>query len=454
MVRACHHPTRPALGTIAPVVRAFEELTAQGLLASTVGRGTFVSTTPRADDKPSEIRPSGAPELPWSSLLSRTIQVEPLALLQRFQRGAPPPGAINLTRMQPPPELLPHEQFRRCLDHVMRTQGARALTYGGPREGLPRLREQIAADLRRQGVHVRPDDLSTPAASKLDDCAHGVRSRSASWWSSTYGALNLFAVARADVVGVPATTRARHRCPRSPPRAKATYLIPNCRNPTSVDWRPAPRVSPGRIAKVPLIERLRRRPRARGRPHRPACAPWTDRCLPSTYSKKLIPALRIGYVLCPRALRPAIWQLKHTLDLGTSALLQHALAEFLERGYLTQHLQRVRRAYRHRRDVLAEALHQHLPADIDWRVPDRGVVLGRPATSTAQVYDEALRQGVVVTPGTLHSVLPGERAGLRLTYCTEPIDLLAEGARRLGKALTSTLRRRMAGGQGVTMDGV
>ena len=50
--------------------------------------------------------------------------------------------------------------------------------------------------------------------------------------------------------------------------------------------------------------------------------------------------------------------------IGTSVLLQHALCEFLERGYLRAHLRRTVPEYRARRDALAGALAEGLPEEI------------------------------------------------------------------------------------------
>src|SRR6185436_340768 len=75
-----------------------------------------------------------------------------------------------------------------------------------------------------------------------------------------------------------------------------------------------------------------------------------------TFSKRLIPALRTGFVVCPAPLRPRVVALKYAVDLGNSELMQHALAEFLERGYLTGHLARTLPEYRRRRDALEETL--------------------------------------------------------------------------------------------------
>lgn len=79
----------------------------------------------------------------------------------------------------------------------------------------------------------------------------------------------------------------------------------------------------------------------------------------STFSKRLIPAMRIGYVVAPKELSRSLRSLKRVVDLGTSSILQHAVAEFIERGYLRAHMTKVVREYRARRDALAAALTKH-----------------------------------------------------------------------------------------------
>ncbi len=89
-------------------------------------------------------------------------------------------------------------------------------------------------------------------------------------------------------------------------------------------------------------------------------------------SKALAPSLRLGWLVLPGALRGAVATEKTLDDLGTSALDQLALADFLERGELDRHLRRVRPRYRARRDALIAALARELPA---WRVGD-GIAAG------------------------------------------------------------------------------
>jgi DNA-binding transcriptional MocR family regulator len=169
----------------------------------------------------------------------------------------------------------------------------------------------------------------------------------------------------------------------------------------------------------------------------------------STFSKKLIPALRVGFLVAPTAVRERFAAMKQAMDLGTSALLQHALAEFLERGYLRAHHRVVLPEYRRRRDALHEALQHHLPDVIRWQLPSRGVVLWLslpPELDPEELYDAARRAGVIVTPGTLNAAHGRVEGGVRLTYCHEPVERLVEGAKRLGGAvaglLTQTRRRK------------
>lgn len=438
------------------VVRAFAELAQDGWVDSVVGRGTFVAKRPERG-RPAE--PPRTSELPWSALRSRAASAEPLGRLDRLRRDAAPPSdAVNLTRMQPSHDLLSTDLLRRCLDHVMRTLGPRALGYA-PREGLPRLREQIVADLARRNVPARVEDVlvTTGSQQALDLIARTLVDPGDRFLveGKTYsGALNVLAAAGAQIVGVPSDDEGpdigalRRLAQTGGVPVKGLYLMPNCRNPTGTAVTAARRealVHWSHEAGVPIVEddygadlSLDMEPE-----------PLSMRALDGeilyvgTFSKKLIPALRVGYIVCPPGLSGALAALKHAMDLGTSCLLQHALAEFLERGYLARHLDRVLPVYAARRDALVEAMTRHLPRSVVWERPRHGVVswLELPGHLDPEaVFAEARRRGVIVTPGTLYSVSERDRGGLRLTFCAEPEDRLALGVRRLGEAIRAVDR--------------
>lgn len=471
------------------VVRAFEELTAAGLIDGRVGRGSFVRNTmvrspvARYDadggregaDPGLSVRGAASglgegegegalvsaalsvPGMPWASLLSRSVQSEPLTRLARLSPVGIGAETINLSRMQASADLLPHEDFRRCIDAVMARLGPDALGYA-PGQGLERLRSLIALELDRDGMAVDPDDLliTTGSQQALDLVARSLVDAGDVFLTEgrTYsGALNVLTASGAEVVGIPTDEEGPDMAALrqlAVGRVKGLYLMPNSRNPTGStisENRRREVVSWSQEVRVPLVEDdygadLILDP---GPPLTHLRALDTNVFHVGTYSKKLIPALRVGFMVVPAAMRGPLVRLKHAMDLGTSTLLQHALAEFLERGLLPRHLERVCAAYRARRDALVETLGEVLPEGCSFRVPDRGVVLWLslpPGLDPELVYEEARLAGVLVSPGSVYSTMTPAPAGLRLSYCAEPLERIAEGARRLGRALTAAMSRR------------
>ena len=79
-------------------------------------------------------------------------------------------------------------------------------------------------------------------------------------------------------------------------------------------------------------------------------------------SKVLAPGLRLGWLIVPPALTASVIDGKQAVDMGSPALDQLAFADVIERGELDHHLRRMRPIYRARRDALLAALERHLPA--------------------------------------------------------------------------------------------
>ncbi len=429
------------------VVRAYVDLEHAGFVTSVVGRGTFVAAQ-RGGAVPKPAEAGGA--MPWSSLVSRAAVAEPLGRFARLAARPSDRAAVNLTRMQPSADLLPHELLRRCMDHVLRTKGADTLSYASA-DGLPRLRGLIAEDLARQGVPATAEDIivTTGSQQALDLIARALVNPGDPFLvdPTTYiGALNLLTLAGARVQPVATDDEgpdlaALDRHARS--GAKGLYLMPNAHNPTTATISPERRaqlVAWSRQHGVPIIEDdYGADLNLDGEPSPPPMRALDgDVIYLGTFSKRLIPALRVGFIVCPKALRPTLVAIKHAMDLGTSVLLQYALAEFLERGYLRAHLNRTLPEYRARRDALERGLAAHLPRGLTWKSPPRGVVLWLPLTDRYQpeeVFEEARRRGVLVSPSTLQAIDGRSERGLRLTFCAEPADRLLLGARRLGEAL-------------------
>ncbi len=79
-------------------------------------------------------------------------------------------------------------------------------------------------------------------------------------------------------------------------------------------------------------------------------------------SKVLAPGLRLGWLIAPADLSGPLAAARTDLDGGSSTIDQLALADFIERGELDRHLRRVRPTYRRRRDTLLASVERHLPS--------------------------------------------------------------------------------------------
>ena len=76
----------------------------------------------------------------------------------------------------------------------------------------------------------------------------------------------------------------------------------------------------------------------------------------NSFSKTLAPSIRIGYMVLPPALMAQFRQRLDFYGCTVSAFEQHILAHFLDHGHFEQHINRMRKFYRARRNKLLEIL--------------------------------------------------------------------------------------------------
>ena len=153
-------------------------------------------------------------------------------------------------------------------------------------------------------------------------------------------------------------------------------------------------------------------------------------------SKTLAPGLRLGWFVLPGRLTEPMAAAKIAADRGSPALEQVALADFITRGEFDRHLRRMRPVYRRRRDALLAALERHLP----WLEPV-GISAGLhlvtwlpPHLSEAAALDAARGAGVGLEAVGPYRINPGP-GGLIFGYATVSERAIAEGVARLAQVI-------------------
>jgi 2-aminoadipate transaminase len=120
-----------------------------------------------------------------------------------------------------------------------------------------------------------------------------------------------------------------------------------------------------------------------------------------TFSKVLMPGLRIGWVIAPRAVIDKLTQAKQAADLHTSTLDQHLAFELVTTGFLDEFLPVLQLHYAARRDAMLGALEKYFPKDATWTKPDGGmfVMVTLPNINASELLPKALKAGVAYVPG-------------------------------------------------------
>ncbi|MEV4730342.1 PLP-dependent aminotransferase family protein [Saccharopolyspora sp. NPDC049426] len=363
------------------------------------------------------------------------------------------PGVISFAGGLPAPELFDTDGLRAAFARALADpDAARALQYS-PTEGDPALREIVADRLTRQGLPTGCDDLLVTTgsqqglnlvASALLDPGAVVLVEEPVYLS----AVQCFQLAQARIVPVPSDEEgidpvALERIAASE-RPALLYLVPTFSNPTGRTIGEARRDRIADIAARHDFWLIEDDPygelRYSGRPLSPLSARVPDRSIYlGSFSKIVSPGMRVGWLRAPAQLRQQLTILKQAADLHTSTIDQAAAAEYLATADLDARVRVLCETYRERRDAMLVGLREIAPAGTEITEPEGGmfVWVRLPGeVDTAEVLQEALGHDVAFVPGAAFQVSEPDRATMRLSFTTFAPATIAEGLRRLAKALS------------------
>jgi GntR family transcriptional regulator / MocR family aminotransferase len=155
-----------------------------------------------------------------------------------------------------------------------------------------------------------------------------------------------------------------------------------------------------------------------------------------SFSKSLLPALRLGFLVTPRCCTLAVHKAKYVTDWHTSMLAQAALARFIEEGGFARHIRKISRIYNVRRDIVANILTNEFADHLEIIPSAAGLHISALARAASvdelrEVTRGAAEHGVMVQELSRFSVDASPRAGLALGYGAIPTGRIWEGLRVL-----------------------
>jgi 2-aminoadipate transaminase len=155
-----------------------------------------------------------------------------------------------------------------------------------------------------------------------------------------------------------------------------------------------------------------------------------------TMSKILSPGVRVGWLVAPRPLLAKLILGKQSADLCSSTLAQHFVAAYFASGDWRPYVASLREIYHRRRDVILDALAEHLPAAASWTHPQGGLFIWVTLPdyiNTTDLLARALAENVAFVPGEAAFADGRGHASMRLNFSSSTEEEIREGVRRIGK---------------------
>lgn len=351
------------------------------------------------------------------------------------------------------PALFPVQDLAGATTRVLAERTDAALNYGPPSRELI---EQIVGRLRHQGIAAEPDQVMLSYGSGqilallpqvLVDPGDVVLIEGPSFMV----AVRRFELAGARLVTIPtdahgmdvdALASSLAELARAGIRPKFIYTIPTFHNPSGVTMPLERRKRLVALAAdygVLIVEDDAYGDlRFRGEPE-PALAAldgegWVLRV--GTYSKILAPGVRVGWAYGPREMIERLSMFRPEGDTGP--FLTHVIARYSADGRLEAHIEELRALYRHKCQVMLDAIARDFPPDVETIAPEGGFFIWckLPADlSATALLPLAAERGVAFLPGGRCFANGQGDDALRLAFSYHGAEQLADGIGRLADAM-------------------
>ncbi len=396
-----------------------------------------------------------APNLePLFSERTRLLKASDVRELLKYSQD---PTVISFGGGLPNPEAFPLEDLKLVFEELLHEDNTPALQYG-PTPGDPLLKKALATMLASRGIAANADNMiithGAQQALELFGRVFLDPGDIAMVTQPTYlGIFTAISVYEPEYHGV-ATDKEGiipdvleenlHALAMDGLRPKFLYVVPTFHNPTGITMSLRRRRAVVDLAaeyEIPIIEDDPYYDvRFEGESIPPIASldkeGWVIYL--GSFSKVLAPGFRIGYAHGPADLIAKMSLAKQGADLFTNGWGQRVAERYLSLGLMKRHLPKIRKLYRHKRDIMLEALDETWPDRTEWTRPQGGLFLWTtvdPAIDTKALLPRAAQKGVIYVAG--HGFYAGnpEVNHMRLNFSFPSDENIRKGITILGEVL-------------------
>ena len=322
-------------------------------------------------------------------------------------------------------------------------------------QGFRSLREIIATRLKKRGISASAEDLiiTTGSQQALDVATRCLKNRSIATENPAYGlGKALFEMNQMVVVGLPldpfkGIDLKKWESLLSKSRPSALYITTNFHNPTGFSYSSSELNGIIQLAqkyKFGIIEDDWGSDMLPFTEYRPPLRTLAgDNVLyMNSFTKKLLPSLRIGYLLGNSQNRESLLMSKRVASIANPTIIEAALFEFLDRGYYDTHLKNLQHQLNLRYQNCLGSLKSLMPNGIQWTEPGGGPVLWLelPKQIDLNILSNTCREKGVLLDQRVQDWFFGEPHlhGIKIGFAqeterrmTQGLEILAQEIRRL-----------------------
>lgn len=384
------------------VVNAYKLLEQEGYVYSIKGSGTYIKKSPLSTDLP--YLEEGDLELMISGIL-------PISK-----------NSINFASVSPTHDIFPIEEFKQSLVEVLDRDAGLAFLYPEI-TGYEPLRESISkflmenyyTDVNKEQILITSGgqqglDIISKTLINQGDCILVE--------NPTYsGALSAFKSRGAKIIGIPINENGMDlnllKAYAKRYKPKFLYIMTNFQSPTTYSYSEDEKKQILNLSKehdfyiieddfltdltftenkkTPLksIDRL-------------------DKVIfIKSFSKIFMPGVRIGFITLPNKLFKDIIKAKHTTDISSSGFLQRAFDLYLRKGYWKKHIEKVKKVYTQKYNIMTKELDNLKQYGISYLPPNGGLSIWVKLPKTIdsfELYKECNDNNLSIVPGNIFFV--------------------------------------------------
>ena len=423
----------------------YEQLVAEGYALSRTGSGTFVSEDLDIEASPTFRRTRRKATSPKVDISEHAQAIMSSKASMRHGKTAPfRPGVPAL-------DLFPVKLWNKYLLDAMTSEKRRNLSYGEV-NGSAALRASIARHLiDARGMQVDPEQIviTSGAQQAFVLIAFVLLNIGDTVWYENPGHIagrDVMQIMGANVAPVPIDSEGMDLefATENHPKPTLIFTTPSHQQPLGTTMSLVRRLALLNYAQENnawiIEDDYDSEFRYRGRPLPALSALDSERRVlyVGTFSKSMLAAIRLGYIVVPPGLVETFAKARNLLGQGSSAVVEQALSRFMDDGRFVEHIRKMRRVYRTRRDTLFDCLIKDCADTLEPEPTDAGMHML--AWLKTDVDDQTahltlLEVGIESLPLSVYCIEPLERSGIVLGFSGANEKQIPKLVKRVSEAL-------------------